>query len=436
MRSQKRRGASSRFRGAQIKRDRGLTTIMLSIITGVLLIHTAAHAGGPAFTRIVAPAETAQTAYTNPAAMTRLKNPMLTGQLILGSSFSDFQVDDSRTTNTGGDPRSPTPVVVPSVYYVRPLFSERWRLGLTLNAPGGFGAQSGPNWAGRYYNDESSLIFIAGTMSVAYRLTPWLSLGSGLSIQYTSSKSKTQVVNPGAGDPDAKLKTKADGVGVGFIASALVELSPQTRFGIVWHSETNPDEKPEVRLRGSTLPPAIVDAINRAGRDIDTTLRTPQHVDMGLYHSWGEGWSATIDVIWVDFSRFGLTEFRVEGQSLAAPNSKFQDFWITTAGFEFPLFSNLPKLKGRVGAMYITQPVSDNDRTFSFALDRAWGLGAGVTYLRESGSLIDLNLTMLKSGDGSIDTGEASASEPRGRVAGKDDKPWSLALEFTYHFAF
>ena len=35
-----------------------------------------------------------------------------------------------------------------------------------------------------------------------------------------------------------------------------------------------------------------------------------------------------------------------------------------------------------------------------------------------------------------IDTGEASASEPRGRVAGKNDKPWSLALEFTYHFAF
>jgi hypothetical protein len=51
------------------------------------------------------------------------------------------------------------------------------------------------------------------------------------------------------------------------------------------------------------------------------------------------------------------------------------------------------------------------------------------------GSLIDFNLTALVSGDGSIDTGEASALEPRGRVAGKDHTPWSLSVEFTYHFA-
>ena len=85
--------------------------------------------------------------------------------------------------------------------------------------------------------------------------------------------------------------------------------------------------------------------------------------------------------------------------------------------------------------MYLEQPVSDNDRTFSFALDRAWawGFGAGMLYTRENGSRIDLNLTAIKSGDKSIDTGAASALAPRGRVAGKDHSPWALALEFTYH---
>jgi long-chain fatty acid transport protein len=407
--------------------------VALAVVVSITLSAAVAAAGGPAFTRMFAPAETAQTAYLSPAGMTRLKDPMLTGQMILGTSFSDFEVDDSLTTNTGGDPRSPTPVVVPSLYYVRPLFSDDWRIGLTLNAPGGFGAQSGPNWAGRYYNDESSLIFIAGTFTVAYRVTRWLSLGTGVSVQYSSASSKTQVVNPGPTDSDAKLKTDADGVGVGGLASALIEFSDQTRFGITWHSETNPDQSPEVRLRSSTLPPAVVKAINRAGNNIDATLRTPQHVDMGLYHGWGNGWSATVDVIWVDFSRFGLTELRVNSQNLTVPESKFQDFWVVSAGVEFPL---RPKLNGRIGVMYLEQPVSDNDRTFSFALDRAWGLGVGMVYTRESGSLIDLNLSAFKSGDGSIDTGEASASAPRGRVAGKDDTPWSMAIEFTYHFAF
>ena len=63
-----------------------------------------ANAGGPAFTRLFAPAETAQTSYLNPAGMTRLDGPSLTGQQILGTSFSDFKVD-GRTTNTGGNPR-------------------------------------------------------------------------------------------------------------------------------------------------------------------------------------------------------------------------------------------------------------------------------------------------------------------------------------------
>jgi long-chain fatty acid transport protein len=213
-----------------------------------------------------------------------------------------------------------------------------------------------------------------------------------VSVQYTSSESKTQVANPGPTDSRGKLRTKAEGVGVGFLASALIEFTEQTRFGITWHSETDPDESPEVKLRGSTLPPALVNAINRAGEDVNTTLRTPQHVDMGLYHSWGDGWSATLDVVWVDLSRFGLTEFRVEGQDLAVPNSKFQDFWVVSAGIEFPV---IPKLHGRLGVIYVEQPLSDRDRTFSFALDRVFGFGGGMVYERESGSLIDFNLTAL-----------------------------------------
>jgi hypothetical protein len=77
--------------------------------------------------------------------MTRLESPMLTGQMILGAGFSDFEVDGSRTTQSGGDPRAPDPVLVPSVNHVRPIFDDDLRLGLGLNAPGGFAATSGPN---------------------------------------------------------------------------------------------------------------------------------------------------------------------------------------------------------------------------------------------------------------------------------------------------
>ena len=148
--------------------------IGIALLAGVV---SSAQAGGPAFTRLFAPAETAQTSYLNPAGMTRLKDTAITGQFVYGTTFEEFKVDESRTTMSGGNPRDMDPVMVPSLYYVRPIFDEQWRLGLTLNAPGGFGAGNGPNWAGRYYSDQSNLVFLAATGTLARRVTPWLSLG-------------------------------------------------------------------------------------------------------------------------------------------------------------------------------------------------------------------------------------------------------------------
>jgi len=56
----------------------------LTLLASIALAAPVARAGGPAFTRLFAPAETAQTAYLNPAGMTRIKDPMLTNQLIPG----------------------------------------------------------------------------------------------------------------------------------------------------------------------------------------------------------------------------------------------------------------------------------------------------------------------------------------------------------------
>ncbi len=412
------------------RRIRSSAGQLLTALVCAILATTAAHAGGPAFTRLFAPAETAQTSYLNPAGMTRLEGSNFAGQLIYGRSFQTFQNDDSVTTNSGGDPRDPDPVIVPSLYYVRPIFNDDWRLGLTLNAPGGFGAGNGPNWAGRYYSDQFSLIFLAATATLARRVTPWLSLGAGVSVQYTSADSTTQVLDPGPGD--AKLEVDADGAAPGYIASALFDISDRTRFGITWHSETDPDESVDVSLKRSTLPPAIVAALEKAGDNINTTLRTPQHVDFGLYHGWDNGWSATLDAVWIDFSRFGLSEFRVDGFDLDVPDSNFKDFWIVMAGFEYPLADNM---QGRLGAMYFQQPVSNEDRSFSFALDDAWGVGSGFVYTRENGSRIDFNVTAISIDNAPVDTGPLSALEPRGRVAGANSSSWALAVEFTYHVA-
>ena len=407
------------------------TTSLLSLAFCALVVGTSnAHAAGPAFTRLFAVADGADTAAYSPAGMTRLNESQLATQLIVGQSFAEFKVDESRTTTDGGDPRDADPVVVPAVYYVRP-FAEDWRLGLSVNVPSGFGAGNGPNWAGRYYSDQFSLVFVSANATVAYPITDKLSLGGGLSVMYSTSEDTTQVSNPGPGAGDAKLEVEADGAAVGYIASVLYEWSDRTRFAAAWHSEVETDEDVDVELKRSTLPPPIVDAINRAGDDVDATIRTPQLVNLGAYHEFGNGWSATVDAIWVEFSRFGLTELSVHDEELNEADMNFQDFWIVTAGFAFPITD---RLEGRVGAMYMEQPVDDDDRTFSFALDEVYGAGIGFRYDRRNKDSIEVNLTVVNTGDAPVDTGVETVLSPRGRVVGEDDDPYAVALEFTYHW--
>jgi long-chain fatty acid transport protein len=256
-------------------------------------------------------------------------------------------------------------------------------------------------------------------------------LGWGFSVIYSSSDSNTQVNNPGPTDVDAKLEMEAEGAAVGYIASAMYEWSERTRFAINWHSETEPDEDVEVDLKRSTLPPEIVDAINRQGDNIDAKIRTPQIVQLGAYHAFDNGWSASLDAMWVEFSRFGLTEVSVDGEDLHAADSAFNDFWVVTAGLAFPLTS---RMEGRIGALYMEQPVDDEDRTFSFALDEVYGVGAGIHYTRGNGHSYDLNLSVFDTGDAPVDAGPASVLSPRGRVAGENDDPYAVTLEFTYYW--
>ena len=134
----------------------------------------------------------------------------------------------------------------------------------------------------------------------------------------------------------------------------------------------------------------------------------------------------------MEFSRFGLTEISgLDGLNIDVPEGNFDDFWIVTAGFAFPLTS---RLEGRVGAMYMQQPVDDDDRTVSLALDEVYGGGIGVRYKRDNGHLLDVNLSVMNTGEAPVDTGEQTLLSPRGRVVGENDSPYATALEFTYHW--
>ena len=391
-------------------------------------IAPAAQASGPALTGLVAKADDAASAFSAPAAMTRLEGTHYTVQGMFAKGFDSFEVDESRTDVDGGDPKNGSdPVVIPFVYYVREL-NDKWRAGASLTVPTGFGSNYGNNWAGRYKAVDFSLVYVSLSPAIAYRVNDKLSLGAAVGFNYTAETSEQKIVQLFK-EGDGKLKSDLDGVGVNVTLSAFYEFSERTRAGISWTSDSDADLEGKVKLRKlDPLFDEIATDLNIKNIDTKVTNTLPQRVLAGVYHEFESGNYITLDGFWMKFSDFSTSNLKLDGNNVnISTPSIYNDLWAVTAGMGFPVDS---RKTYRVGAMYLSQGVDDEDRGFSIRIDAMWGVGAGVSYKLEDGRGIDVNATFLNTGESPVD----DDSLLTGRVAGESKDPYALLLELSYSF--
>ena len=175
-----------------------------------LLPATPAIAGMPAFTGLTAMADSAETSITNSAGMSRLGERATTLRGAVAQGVGEFEVDESQTSIGGGDPdNDASPVLLPLGFHVRQL-NERVHAGISLTVPTGFGSEYGDDWAGRYYADSYSLVYLALTPAVSYRVNEQWSLGLATGINYTLSESEVPINT--LGGPDGRMKAELDGI--------------------------------------------------------------------------------------------------------------------------------------------------------------------------------------------------------------------------------
>jgi long-chain fatty acid transport protein len=401
---------------------------LLAVVAAMgLLPATPAIAGMPALAGLAAKADTAETSITNPAGMSRLGGQATTLRAAIAKGMGEFKVDESRTSVAGGDPDdSGSPVLIPLAFHVRQL-NERVHAGISLTVPTGFGTDYGDDWAGRYYTDNYSLVYVAVTPAVSYRLNEQWSFGTAVGINYTQSESEVAINS--LGGPDGKLKAELDGVGTNVTLSALWEMSERTRFGLVYTTEATADLEGDLKYRN---PGPVLGGLLQQGRlpdDVEVENTLPQRVNAGVYHELASGSFVTFDVMWVDFSEFGTSSVSLDGTELDIDESgAFQDFWGFSLGYSFPASQGR---RYSVGALYVTAPADDDERGLALPLDRIWGVGGGVQFTRNDGSILDINLNLINYGKGKVDTGPASV---RGRVVGETEDPYLLMLDVAYHF--
>ncbi len=157
----------------------------------MLSLSASVHAERAGFSGLTALADSPDTAFWNPAGMTRLPRS-LELQLVTAFINNDFKVEEA--TFSGGDPKSGNDLLlIPGTYYVHPL-NDNWVAGVSFNPLSGFGSDYGKRWSGRYLAQETSLAIISLNPSLAYRWDDW-SFSGGLQVMYIDSNSKARVNN-------------------------------------------------------------------------------------------------------------------------------------------------------------------------------------------------------------------------------------------------
>ena len=356
----------------------------------------------PFMTGLAASADSALTAGSNPAGIARLEGRAYDGEIMWFSSESEW---NSAFTEEGiqYNSKDSSDVVVPRVAYVRPINDDFVFSFTFLGAA--FSDDFGDDWAGRYFIVEYESIYASAFPSVAYRINEDFSVAGSVTITYASFEQERAILNiadPGFGDGRSTLE--ADSTEFGFGLSTLYEISDRTRLGLTYQSDIEPSRDADASFRN--LGPNTSALMERLGiLDADVTLESaiPQSVLAGLYHEFDNGHALTLDIAWLDFSEFRLSEYYFDGQALAESEMDYDDIFGVAASYTFPL-SNRWSLG--VGGGITNEMVDDDDRTIILRLDAVWTFGLAAEYQWSDERTVRAALSYISVGDAPVETEE------------------------------
>ncbi len=324
---------------------------------------------------MAASADSAITASSNPAGITRFSSRAIDAEVLLFTSESEWE---SEFTNTGRrfDSKDSGETVVPRFAIVQPI-NDRFSTSFTFLGTG-FSDDLG-DWPGRYFIEKYDSIYVSAFPSLAYRIDSQWSVAASAAITYSSFEQERAVLNlfdPGFGDGRSKIE--ADSVEVGFGLSTLYQSSSRTRWGLTYKSEINPSRDADNDLTGlGPRTEAAMRRLNLLDRDLTIESTSPASMVGGMYHEFDNDGAVTVDLAWINFSNFRLSEFYYNGESFARSEPEYNDIYTLSSSYTWPVSDRW--MLG-VGALVTNQMIDDDDRTMTLRLDALWSLSVAAEW--------------------------------------------------------
>jgi long-chain fatty acid transport protein len=327
-------------------------------------------------------ARDAETAWLNPAGMTRLEAPTVILSFMPVNLHMQFN-PAPETTASGSDGGNQGGWIPAGGLFVAYPVSQRVALGFSATSPAGLVIDPADDWVGRAWMTEALLVALNLEPSVGVRLSSQFSLGAGFDIQYLTFEQK--LVGPAAGVP---LGLDGDSWDVGFSASALWEPLATTRVGARYRSQVSHNLSGDMTVLESTAP-------------VSTSFTLPMSATLSTYHEFSQKVALMLDAGWTDWSAFDYNVVTFDGSGAQVELARnFKDTWNVSLGSHVSLAQDWIWM---LGGGYVSSAVDDENRTPDLPVDQQIRGSTGIEYGINSSWTVGASYMFLYLGKNKID---------------------------------
>ncbi len=396
-------------------------------------------AQGSAYAGVSAGGDDVSSIFYNPATMTLYEGINISGQL--SWIVPDINLKNASASTifgnpvTGSDSGNIGPQALVPAFYGSWQISPDWFLGLSFNAPFGLTTSADAGWIGRYHALGSRLRTYNVEPMVAWKATPWLSVGGGVQIQYSDAR-LTSAIDLGTvgtsnvppvpgglpGDPsqDGFAAVEGDDWSYGYSLGVMLTPREDTRIGIGYRSAMDVDLQGDAEFGLSAygeILSLLSGALVPTGGSASVTM--PEMVTLGVKHDIAPDWTLGAEVAWTRWSRFDqlVVNFDNPAQPSELTLENWEDSFFLALGVTYRAND---RLRLRTGVAFDEGVVPSADRRTPRIpdSDRYW-LSFGAGYDITESMTIDAAYTHIFSPDADMDLSATDpGNEARGNLSG------------------
>ena len=336
--------------------------------------------------------------------------------------------------------------MIPAGYTTHQVNDSLW-LGFGMTVPFGMGTQYSKDWEGTSRGNESMILTFDMNPSFAWKVSEFISVGGGVSVQYAKAKlglglssEKMSGLNLG----NAKLE--ADSWDWGYNLGVMVSPTEKLRFGLSYRSAIQHDAEGDLTV---TSPLLSTVGLTQLTMQSEATVKTPDTVM--LTGTWEATDSLRLSglIRWANWSNFEKLSVKsevpfagatgnsmIDGVAGALKNhtieNDWEDTWLFSVGADYAINGNWTV---RGGVAYEKDPIADQSKRMAVIpdTDRLW-LTLGSTYKYNDQLQFDVGAAYLR-GIGNKDLYN-NTKEHGGKKIGEYDSldAYLVGVQMQYRF--